>query len=298
MQTEPKIRRIAIVGTGLVGAGWAAHFLAQGMDVVATDPAPNAERELAEFIDRVWPVLVELGLHQDASRERLRFTADLGDAVSGADFVQENGPERVELKIKLFAAMDAAAPAGAILASSSSGLTMSEIQSGCAHPDRCVIGHPFNPPYLIPLVEVVGGARTSADTIRRAMQFYVDCGKRPIHIRKEIQGHIANRLQAALWREAVHLVAEGAASVADVDAAVSWGPGLRWGGDGAEPDFSPGRRQGRHAAFHGSPVRPLLHLVVRPGKPGAHPGTEGSPHPRHGGRSGDTISGRTWKRKG
>jgi len=229
MPADPMIRRITVVGTGLVGAGWAAHFLAQGLDVTATDPAPNAHSELLAFIDRVWPVLVQLGLHPDASRERLRFTADLSEAVSGADFVQENGPERIDFKVGLFAAMDAAAPPAAILASSSSGLTMSAIQSGCGRPERCVIGHPFNPPYLIPLVEVVGGAKTSPETIRRAMEFYADCGKRPIHIRKEVQGHIANRLQAALWREAAHLVAEGAASVADVDAAVCWGPGLRWG---------------------------------------------------------------------
>jgi 3-hydroxyacyl-CoA dehydrogenase len=252
MPPDPPIGRIAVVGTGLVGAGWAAHFLARGMDVVATDPAANARRELSDFIDRVWPVLEQLGLSPGASRGRLRFTTDVAEAVADAEFVQESGPERIELKQALFSAMDAAAAPGAILASSSSGLTMSAIQAGCARPERCVIGHPFNPPYLIPLVEVVGGRLTSPDTIRRALRFYADCGKRPIHIRKEIQGHVANRLQAALWREAAHLVAEGAASVADVDAAVSWGPGLRWGVMGPNLVFHLGGGKGgmRHFMDH------------------------------------------------
>jgi 3-hydroxyacyl-CoA dehydrogenase len=229
METHPKIRCVAVVGTGLVGSGWAAHFLARGLDVVATDPSPGADTELRAFVDRVWPLLTGLGLGPGASRARLRFTADLGEAVAGADFVQESAPERIELKTGLFARMDAAARPDTLLASSSSGLKMSAIQSACARPGRCVIGHPFNPPYLIPLVEVVGGAATAPEAVARAMEFYAACGKRPIHIRREVPGHVANRLQAALWREAVHLVATGAASVADVDAAVAWGPGLRWG---------------------------------------------------------------------
>jgi carnitine 3-dehydrogenase len=228
MSSDREIRRIAIVGTGVIGSGWAAHFLAQGLDVVATDPAANAQEAMLQRVNRVWPFLVKLGLHPTASRERLRFEPELEKALHGADFVQESGPERDDLKTKLFAQMDAIVPPNVILASSSSGLMMTSIQSGCMHPERCVIGHPFNPPYLVPLVEVVGGVRTAALCLQRAMSFYASVKKHPILLRKEARGHIANRLQAALWREAIHLVAEGVATVADVDAAVHLGPGLRW----------------------------------------------------------------------
>src|SRR5439155_9810452 len=156
-------------------------------------------------------------------------TRDMKAALSGADFVQENGPERPDFKIKLYADMDDATPPDAIIASSSSGLTMSVIQSGCKRPERCVIGHPFNPPHMIPLVEVVGGAKTSEETIRRTTEFYTSIGKRTVRLNKEIPGHVANRLQAALAREVYYLVAEGVVSAADVDTALCWGPGLRWG---------------------------------------------------------------------
>jgi carnitine 3-dehydrogenase len=228
MTTNDEVRRIAVVGAGVIGSGWAAHFLAQGLDVVATDPTPQAKDEMVRRIDRVWPFLVRLGLRPGASRDRLAFAATLAEAVRGVDFVQESGPERVDLKTSLFAELDALVPPEVILASSSSGLMMSSIQSRCRHPERCVIGHPFNPPYLVPLVEVVGGARTSPENLDRAMAFYTRVGKQPILLRKEARGHVANRLQAALWREAIHLVATGVASVADVDAAVRLGPGLRW----------------------------------------------------------------------
>jgi carnitine 3-dehydrogenase len=228
MQPKYQIRRVAVVGAGVIGSGWAAHFLAHGLDVVATDPAPQAEQQMRQRVDRVWPLLEKLGLQPGASRQRLRFNPDVAAAVQGADFVQENGPERDDLKRELFARIDAVLPPNVIIASSSSGLMMSSIQSGCAHPERCVIGHPFNPPYLVPLVEVVGGTRTSAENLQRAMQFYASVKKHPILLRKEARGHVANRLQAALWREAIHLVAEGVASVEDVDAAVYLGPGLRW----------------------------------------------------------------------
>lgn len=175
-----------------------------------------------------WPTLERFGLAAGASVDRLRFHDSLEDAVSVADFVQENGPERMDFKIELFRRMDAAAPPDAILASSSSGLAISGVQSGCVHPQRVVLGHPFNPPHLIPLVEVIGGELTSADTIERTMAFYAAIGKRPIHVKREVKGHIANRLQAALWREAFHLVEQGVASVADIDTAIAHGPGLRW----------------------------------------------------------------------
>ncbi len=224
------VQRVAVVATGVIGASWAAHFLAQGLYVVATDPAPDAEEKLHAEIDSIWPTLERLGLAEGASRGRgrLRFERDLEAAVQGADFVQENGPEREDFKIDLFRRLDALLPPQVILASSSSGLSTTRIQSACAHPERVVVGHPFNPPHLIPLVEVVGGQGTSEDTVQRAMAFYAHIGKHPIRVRREIKGHIANRLQAALWREAFHLIESGAASVEDVDTAIAQGPGLRW----------------------------------------------------------------------
>ena len=229
MQKDSEINRIAIVGTGVIGASWAACFLAHGLDVVATDPAPGAEAALHKYVESAWPALTKLGLVAGASTSRLTFTTDLKLAIKDADLVQENGPERDAFKIKLFADMDANTSPETILASSSSGLTMSRIQSECAHPERTVIGHPFTPPHLIPLVEVVGGAKTSPDTIHRAMRFYTMMGRHPIHIRKEVKGHVGNRLQAALYREIVYLLEQDVVSVADVDAAVHLGPGLRWG---------------------------------------------------------------------
>jgi 3-hydroxyacyl-CoA dehydrogenase len=229
MSADKPIRRIAIVGTGVIGASWAALFLAHGLEVIATDPAPTAEENLREYIDSAWPALEQLGLSPGASKQRLSFTTKLGDALEGADLVQENGPERPDFKIKLFADMDALTPETTILASSSSGIPIGVSQSSCKHPERCVIGHPFNPPHLIPLVEVVGSEKTSSATIERTIAFYASIGKRPIHVRKEVVGHVANRLQAALYREIVYLIEHDVLSVSDADAAVSWGPGLRWG---------------------------------------------------------------------
>jgi carnitine 3-dehydrogenase len=183
---------------------------------------------LRKSVRQYWPTLERFGLAANASPNNLTFEASLEAAVRGADFVQENGPEREDLKIELFRRMDEVAPSDAILASSSSGLLMSRVQSDCKHPERVVLGHPFNPPHLIPLVEVIGGEKTSARTIERTMAFYAAIGKRPIYARKEVKGHIANRLQAALWREAFHLVDQGVATVADIDAAIAHGPGLRW----------------------------------------------------------------------
>ena len=154
----------------------------------------------------------------------------MAHAIASADLVQENGPERIEFKQKLYGQLDDLLPPDVIIASSSSGLTMSDIQSGAAsHPERCVIAHPFNPPHWVPLVEIVGGAKTSEATIRRAAEFYTSIGQRTVRLNKEMPGHVANRLQAALAREVYYLVAEGVVSAADVDTALSWGPGLRWG---------------------------------------------------------------------
>ena len=230
MSTTKPIRRVAIIGTGVIGASWSALFLAKGLEVVATDVAPNAEAALRRFVESAWPVLKRLGLASGASQSRLSFTADLATAVKGADLVQENGPERIDFKKKLYGQLDELLPAEVIIASSSSGLTMSEIQLGCrSHPERCVIGHPFNPPHLVPLVELVGGAKTSEETIQRVAEFYTALGKRTVRLHKEVPGHVANRLQSALSREVYHLVAEGVVTAADADTALSWGPGLRWG---------------------------------------------------------------------
>jgi 3-hydroxyacyl-CoA dehydrogenase len=229
MSNKP-IRRVAIIGTGVIGASWAALFLAKGLEVAATDVAPNAEATLRRFIEAAWPALKKLGLAPGASQSKLTFTSDLAAAVRGADLVQENGPERIDFKKKLYGQLDELLPPDVIIASSSSGLTMSEIQSGAAsHPERCVIAHPFNPPHLVPLVEIVGGAKTSEDTIERASDFYTALGKQTVRLNKEVPGHVANRLQAALAREVYYLVAEGVVSVTDVDKALCWGPGLRWG---------------------------------------------------------------------
>jgi len=232
MKDSHEIKCVGIVGTGVIGASWAAELLAKGLDVSAYDPAPDAEDKLRKYIDGAWPALTQLGLDPTASVERMRFSADLAEALDGVDFVQENGPERQDIKIETYSKMDKLAAEDVILASSSSGLTISPIQEGCRHAERCLIGHPFNPPHLIPLVEVVGGNKTSPVAIQSAMEFYSSIGKRPIHVRKELPGHVANRLQAALWREIVYLVDEDVVSVADADAAVSWGPGLRWGAMG------------------------------------------------------------------
>lgn len=227
------IKRVAVIGTGVIGASWAALFLAKGLEVVATDISPNAKKALDDFIAAAWPALERLGLAPHASLSNLRFTDNLEAAVADSDLVQENGPERIDFKQDLYRRLDGLLARDVIIASSSSGLTMSAIQSACPdHAERCVIGHPFNPPHLIPLVEIVGGNKTSEETVHRVTEFYRTLGKRTIRLHKEVPGHVANRLQAALYREVVHLISEGVVSVGDADTAVSWGPGLRWGAMG------------------------------------------------------------------
>jgi carnitine 3-dehydrogenase len=267
MNFDKEVRRIAIVGTGVIGASWAALYLARGFDVTATDPAPGAEADLLHYVETAWKTLTTLGLSTGASPERLKFTRDMKDALSTADFVQENGPERPDFKIKLFADMDDATPPDSIIASSSSGLTMDVIQSGCKRPERCLIGHPFNPPHIIPLVEVVGGAKTSPEAIEQAMAFYASIGKKPIHLLKAFPGHVANRLQAALYKEVVYLVQQGVLSVADADIAVSYGPGLRWGVMGPSLQWHVGGGAGgiRHYMEH--LMDPLAGLMKTLGNP-------------------------------
>jgi len=227
MAFEPLSGGIAVVGTGVIGA-WAAYFLAKGFDVAATDPADGAEKRLRTLVDGFWPALEHMGLAEGASRSRLCFDPDITRAVEGCAFIQENGPERVDVKRDLLARISAVAPSDSLIATSSSGILISDIQDAAAYPERVLLGHPFNPPHLIPLVEVVGGRLTSKDAIKKALAFYGSIGKKPIHIQREVKGHVANRLQAALWREAFYLVEQGIASVEDVDTAIAHGPGLRW----------------------------------------------------------------------
>jgi carnitine 3-dehydrogenase len=250
------VERVAVIGAGTIGASWAAYFLSRGLDVIASDPAPQGEDFARRYVADAWPTLERLGgVAPGARADRLRFERDPQRAVAEVQFIQESGPEREDNKIALFAELDEAAPPDTVIASSSSGLLISRIQSRCRHPERCVLGHPFNPPHLIPLVEVVGGQKTSAAAVEKTLAFYRQIGKHPIHIKKEVAGHVANRLQAALWREAVHLVAEGVAEVADIDAAITYGPGLRW------PIFGP------HLTFHlaggvGGMAHFMKHLLV------------------------------------
>src|SRR6187200_2430188 len=264
---DKQVRRIAIIGTGVIGASWAAQYLARGFDVIATNPNPNAESNLRKYIDAAWKELSTIGLSSGATRDRLTFTSHMNEALSNADFVQENAPERPDFKIKLFAEMDNITPPDSIIASSSSGITMSVIQSDCKHPERCVIGHPFNPPHMIPLVEVVGGNKTSPEAIQQAMAFYAAIGKKPINLRKELPGHAANRLQAALYREVVYLIEQGILSVEDADAAVSWGPGLRWGVMGPSLLWHLGGGEGGIRHFMEHLMDPLAAMMKTLGNP-------------------------------
>ena len=265
-QSHP-VRRVAIVGTGTIGASWATHYLARGFDVVATDPAPGAEGRLRAYVDAAWPAAATLGLSDGASPDRLQFVADLRAAVADADFVQENGPERLDVKVRLFADIDDATRGDTLIASSSSGITMSKIQTGCRHPERTLIGHPFNPPHIIPLVEVVGGKQTSPRSIEEAMTFYAAIGKRPVRLKKELPGHVANRFQAALYREVVYMIEQGVLDVAGADDAVSWGPGLRWGVMGPNLLWHLGGGEGGIAHFMDTLMGPLAAMWPGLGNP-------------------------------
>ena len=226
--TEQWVQRIALVGGGVIGGGWAARCLANGLEVVLTDPRAEAREYVEKTVADAWPVLEAAGLTDKGDRSRLYFADDIATAVTQADFIQENVPEREDLKISVLEEVGLHARSDAIIASSSSGLLPSRLQSRCANPERLLIGHPFAPVYLLPLVEVVGGDQTSADSISRAGQFYRSIGMRPLHVRREIEAYIADRLQESLYREALHLIDEGVATVAEIDAAVTGGPGLRW----------------------------------------------------------------------
>ena len=271
MSYNKPICQIAIVGTGVIGASWAAQYLARGFDVVATDPGPNAEANLRKYVGDAWGELTTIGLSAGASRDRLSFTTNMKEALSKADLVQENAPERPDFKIKLFADMDDVTPVDSLIASSSSGITPSVMQSKCKHPERILVGHPFNPPHIIPLVEVVGGSKTSPDAIQQAMTFYASIGKKPIHLKKELPGHVANRFQAALYREMLYLIEQGVLSVEDTDVAVSYGPGLRWGVMGQSLQWHLGGGAGGIKHFMDHLMDPLQGMMKALGTPNITP---------------------------
>ncbi|WP_444437210.1 L-carnitine dehydrogenase [Pseudomonas sp. A6] len=223
-----EIKTFAALGSGVIGSGWIARALAHGLDVVAWDPAPGAEAALRQRVANAWPALQKAGLVPGASQERLKFVDTIEECVRDADFIQESAPERLDLKCELHAKISAAAKPDALIGSSTSGLLPSEFYADATHPERCVVGHPFNPVYLLPLVEVVGGEKTDPAAIQAVIAVYRSLSMRPLHVRKEVPGFIADRLLEALWREALHLVNDGVASTGEIDDAIRFGAGLRW----------------------------------------------------------------------
>lgn len=237
------VKSLAVVGAGMIGASWAALASAHGIGVSAYDPNPEAEVGFRRYIERARAQLAELGL---TGAGTVSFSADLATSLEGADFVQENGPENEAVKRKLLAEIDELLPPGAIIASSTSALVRSAIVADCARPERVVVAHPFNPPHLVPLVEIVGA---DPEVVTRAAAFYRTLGRRPVVLNREMPGHIANRLASALYREAVHLVEQGVASVADIDAALCNGPGLRWALMGPHMTYHLGGGEGGIAGY-------------------------------------------------
>ncbi|MFJ9350025.1 3-hydroxyacyl-CoA dehydrogenase NAD-binding domain-containing protein [Streptomyces sp. NPDC101237] len=243
------IRNVTVVGAGVIGASWTALFLARGLSVTVSDPQPGVDEAVRTYVAQTAPALKALGLDTSSLTARLSFEPDLATAVRDADLVQENGPERLELKHEIWHTIEGAAPAGALFATSTSGIPATEIATVLRDPARLVVGHPFNPPHLVPLVEVVPGARTSQETVERARAFYRGLGKRPQVVRKEVPGFVANRLQAAIFRECVHLVTEGVVTMGELDDIVTSSIGQRWavagpfrsfhlgGGEGGLPHF-------------------------------------------------------------
>jgi carnitine 3-dehydrogenase len=222
------VSTVTVVGTGVIGGGWAAHFLRRGYDVVAWDPGPDARDRLAGLLDTAWPSLQKLGLSPGASRDRLRWADTLEEALADTEFVQESSPEVLEAKVALLTEIDRLTDPDVVVASSTSGLLMTDMSVDCIHPGRFVVGHPFNPPYLIPLVEVVGGRKTDPETVCWAEAFYTAAGKTSLTMEQEVPGFVGNRLQEALWREALHMVDSGQATVQQIDDSIAHGPGLRW----------------------------------------------------------------------
>lgn len=253
------VKTIGIVGSGVIGAGWAARALARGYDVIATDPGPDARAVLESKIANAWPALVKIGWAETAEPPAFTWTDDAAEVAARADFVQENAPDREDLKCRIFEELDANARPDVILASSSSGLLPTRIQAACRHPERVLIGHPFNPSYLLPLVEIVGGEKTSAEAKERAADFYRSLGMHVLHVRNEIEGYLSDRLQEAIWREILHLVKDGVATTGELDDAIVYGPGLRWAFMGVNLTFTlAGGEQGmRHMLEHFGPALEL-----------------------------------------
>lgn len=224
-----EIKNITVVGTGVIGNGWITRFLANGYHVTATDPDATAEGRMREAVAHAWPAMETYGLDPQASQDNLYFESDLETALRQADFVQENVPEREPLKRKVIADIDQYAPEHAVIASSTSGILPSTLQADCTkHPERVVVAHPFNPVYLMPLVELVGGKATDGQFVKQAQAFYTGIRMKPLIVRQEIEGHIADRLMEAIWREALHIVNDGAATTEEIDTSIVYGPGLRW----------------------------------------------------------------------
>lgn len=256
MRPEPsKVEKVAVIGAGTIGASWATQFLAKGLEVAVYDPGEGSEGRIRGFIENAWPTLERLGLDDKADPTKLRFEADPADAVADAAFVQESGPENLEAKRDLYARLEPKLPPATVVASSTSGIMPSDLQEGRVGPERYVVGHPFNPPHLIPLVEVVSGRATERAVVDWTASFYEHLGKVAIKVEKEMPGHVANRMQVALYREAIHLVLEGVASPADVDAAIAHGPGLRWAlmGPHALHELAGGEGGMRHQLEHLGP---------------------------------------------
>lgn len=225
---QNEMKQITVVGTGVIGRGWIVRFLSGGYPVTAYDIAPDAEEKLRGSLQDMWPGLVDKGVVKEADLERLTFTDDLQTAVADADFIQENAPEREDVKRALLKEIDEMAKPEAIIASSTSGIMPSVLQQDCARPERVIVAHPFNPVYLIPLVEVVGGKQTADSVVKRAEALFDEVGMKPLIVRQEIDGHIGDRLMEAIWREALHIVNDGVATTEEIDASIVYGPGLRW----------------------------------------------------------------------
>ena len=239
----------AVLGAGVIGASWTALFLASGRSVAVYDVSSGVEKFVRDYVQRAWPTLTELGLAKNGNPEAVSFHPTASAAVEGAAFVQESVPERLAIKHALYGEIEQSLKPEAVVATSASGLTLSEMQAGWKDPSRFVLGHPFNPPHLIPLVEIMGNDRTAEGVIGIAERFYASVGKVTIRVKREVPGHVANRLQAAVWREAIHLVKSGVASVEDVDKAMWAGPGLRWAAMGPTMLFHLGAGDGGLAAF-------------------------------------------------
>jgi 3-hydroxyacyl-CoA dehydrogenase len=243
------IRRVAVVGTGLIGSGWLAAFLARGLRVEVFDPAPGAAERARAHVTQAWPALVARGLAREPDAPSFAVHAELGSAVANADFVQESTPERLDVKVELFAELDRLAPPDVIVASSTSSFPITDLAAGLAGASRFVLGHPFNPVHLMPLVELGGGELTDPAAIDTAQDLYAGMGKHPVRLHREVFGHIANRLTSAMFREAVSLVASGAATIEDVDAAIRYGPALKWAIQGQFTTFHTSGGDGGLAAF-------------------------------------------------